>query len=97
MGADQVIQGRLPIVISTAQQITSDPISIQLLIWVPSAASHSFALYDNQDNVVAQGAIGASAPLVPVVIPFVCPIPCQGLSLKTISSGDTLLVYPAAL
>lgn len=89
------ILGRLPIVLTSAQQISADNVVVLGVVWIPSATSHSFVLSDNQNNVVSQGAVGAAAALFPIPIMFPEPIPCSGLVLKAISNGDTLLVYLA--
>ena len=93
--ANSMIRGALPIVLTSAQQVSTDTMAIAGVIWIPSAVSHSFQLDDNQNNVIAQGSLPATGVLAPVVMMFAAPIPCSGLSLKAISAGDTLLVYPA--
>jgi len=72
-----MIRGQLPIVVSSAQQIT--------------AATSSFQLDDNQNNVLAELNLTVQTPMF---IPFPNPIPCTGLSLKSLTSG-TLMIYPA--
>jgi len=83
--------GRLPIVLSSAQQVTTDSLAVQALLFSPSAGSSSFALYDSQNNQIASCNFTDQEPFY---IPFPKPIPCIGLSLKAISSG-TLYVYLA--
>ena len=84
-------QGRLPIVVSSAQEITADPISVQAILFNPSAATSSFPLFDNQSNPIAEVNLVTQ---VPFFIPFPTAIPCVGLSLKAITAG-TLMIYPA--
>lgn len=90
-------KGQLPIVLSSAQQITADIIAVQGVIWIPSAVSHSFQLDDNGNNVLIQASLAAAGVLAPYDFWFPEPIECNGLSLKQISGGDTLLIYPAGV
>jgi len=87
-------KGQLPLVLSSAQQITADPVAVQGFIWVPTAATNNFQLDDNLNNVLAAISQTAQNPAVPVFFPF--PIPVTGLSLKSITGG-TLYLYLANL
>jgi hypothetical protein len=92
-----MIQGRMPIIATSAEQISTDPLSIQEIIWNPSAVSQGFVLSDNNNNVIYSYTMAATSPIQPVVIQFLFPIPTQGLVVKSISSGSTLFIYPAAI
>ena len=97
MSFESMVQGRLPIVVTSAQQISADDQAIQGLVWIPSAVSQSFALYDNQNNVISAWTMAATSPIAPYILIFLYPIPCSGLSLKQITAGSTLYIYPAAV
>lgn len=87
-------KGQLPLVLSSAQQITADSVAVQGFIWVPTAAANSFQLDDNQNNILAAISQSVQNAATPVFFPF--PIPCTGLSLKSISNG-ILYLYLANL
>ena len=82
-------KGSLPIVLTVAEQITADPVAVQAILFNPSASTSSFALYDNDNNVVAEANFTAQTPFY---MAFSEPIPASGLVLKAITGG-TIQVY----
>jgi hypothetical protein len=92
--SNNIIKGNMPILLTAAEQITVDEVAVQMIIWNPSAAGHTIAIYDNNNNPVFVGSIGSGASnLAPQVIAFPWSISCSGLVLKQISSGDSVLIY----
>jgi hypothetical protein len=85
-----VTKGSLPVVISAPEQITVDPVAVQAILFNPSAATSSFALYDNSGNVVAEANFTVQTPFF---MEFPEPIPTAGLVLKAITGG-VILIYP---
>jgi hypothetical protein len=82
-------KGSLPIVLSAAEVITADPIAVQAVLFNPSAATSSFALYDNNNDVVAEANFTVQTPFF---MAFPEPIPTSGLVLKAITGG-TIQIY----
>jgi hypothetical protein len=89
-----MIKGQLPIVLSSAQQITTDPVAVLGYVWVPNAATNNFQLDDNGNNILAAISQTVQNPAVPVFFGGTA-IPCTGLSLKSIAGG-VLYLYLAS-
>jgi hypothetical protein len=86
-------KGSLPIVLSAAEVITADPIAVQAVLFNPSAATSSFALYDNNNDVVVEANFTVQTPFY---MAFPEPISTAGLVLKAITGG-TIQIYPVNL